>query len=206
MIVTAATVRIVLLTNARTSMKSRVCSTVDEVLRQNAHSVGQRELRGATPRLRLLPAVRTMNANGTMKTTTATRMAMTADDAPPPDGGVPHRSSSFRLSAPRERDDDRRHDEEEDDVAGGGEAVEAGLVLLVDDRRDHVAREAGTAAGHRPDEVERAQAADEREQMTVAVAGRTSGRVMCRKFFQAPAPSTFAASKYSCGIATMPAM
>ena len=41
---------------------------------------------------------------------------------------------------------------------------------------------------------------------TVIVAGRSSGSVMCRKVFHAPAPSTFAASKYSCGIATMPAM
>ena len=41
---------------------------------------------------------------------------------------------------------------------------------------------------------------------TVTVAGRSRGRVMCRKLFHAPAPSTFAASKYSWGIATMPAM
>ena len=42
--------------------------------------------------------------------------------------------------------------------------------------------------------------------MTVAVARRTSGRVMLRKIDQAPAPSIRAASKYSFGIATMPAM
>ena len=36
------------------------------------------------------------------------------------------------------------------------------------------------------------------------VAGRVSGRVIERKIFQLLAPSTLAASKYSCGIATMP--
>ncbi|MDF2581282.1 MAG: hypothetical protein K0S49_2861 [Microbacterium sp.] len=41
---------------------------------------------------------------------------------------------------------------------------------------------------------------------TVPVAGVTSGSVMLRKTFHAPAPSTRAASKYSWGMATMPAM
>ena len=35
---------------------------------------------------------------------------------------------------------------------------------------------------------------------------RRSGSVMCRKVLHALAPSTFDASKYSCGMATMPAM
>jgi hypothetical protein len=42
--------------------------------------------------------------------------------------------------------------------------------------------------------------------MTVAVAGRDSGRMMCRKLANLPAPSTLAASKYSCGMDTIPAM
>ena len=42
--------------------------------------------------------------------------------------------------------------------------------------------------------------------MTVAVAPRESGIVIVRKVFQGPAPSILAASKYSCGMATMPAM
>ena len=64
--------------------------------------------------------------------------------------------------------------DEQHDVAGGREAVEAGLVLLVDHRGDDVGGEARAAAGHRPDQVERAQAADEADRMmTVTVAGRT---------------------------------
>ena len=63
--------------------------------------------------------------------------------------------------------------DEQDDVAGGREAVEAGLVLLVDHRRDDVGGEAGAAARHRPDQVEGAQAADQADRMiTVTVAGR----------------------------------
>ena len=40
----------------------------------------------------------------------------------------------------------------------------------------------------------------------MTVAGRASGRTMCRKLANELAPSTLAASKYSCGIETMPAM
>ena len=69
-------------------------------------------------------------------------------------------------------------------LPGGGQAVEAGLVLLVDDRGDHVAREAGAArviAQMRSNE--RSPPMSDR-MMTVAVAGRTSGSVMLRKIFQ----------------------
>ncbi len=42
--------------------------------------------------------------------------------------------------------------------------------------------------------------------ITVAIAGRASGSVMRVKIDTGPAPSTRAASKYSVGIAAMPAM
>ena len=42
--------------------------------------------------------------------------------------------------------------------------------------------------------------------ITVAIAGRVSGSVMFLKIDAEPAPSTRAASKYSAGIAAMPAM
>ena len=58
----------------------------------------------------------------------------------------------------------RCHEHEQDHVAGGRQAVEAGLVLLVDRRGEDVGGEAGAAAGHGPDQVERAQPADERQQ------------------------------------------
>jgi hypothetical protein len=42
--------------------------------------------------------------------------------------------------------------------------------------------------------------------ITVAIAGRDSGRTMCQNLRNAEAPSTADASKYSRGIETMPAM
>jgi hypothetical protein len=42
--------------------------------------------------------------------------------------------------------------------------------------------------------------------MTVTVAGRASGRMIRRKLSQALAPSILAASKYSAGMDTMPAI
>src|SRR6478735_10307170 len=77
MIATAATVRIVLLTNARTMRKSRVLRTVTR-LSKNAQWVGQLNFSAAAS-FWVLPAVRTMKANGTRNTKTA---MMSATDPP----------------------------------------------------------------------------------------------------------------------------
>ena len=65
------------------------------------------------------------------------------------------------VEPPGQRDDDDRDDQEQHHAARRGQAVEAGLVLLVDHRRDDVGGETRSALGHRPDQVERAQAPDE---------------------------------------------
>ena len=89
MIETAATVRIVLLTNARTNRKSRFSSTVT-MLSNSTHSVGQVNSRNDDSAC-VLPAVNTMNANGTMNTRMATRMAT----LPPP-----HFQARFFIGRP----------------------------------------------------------------------------------------------------------
>ena len=107
--------------------------------------------------------------------------------------------SRFMTSSPSaeddvDRDHDGRDDQEQDHVAGGGQAVEAGLVLLVDHRADDVAGNPG------PPLVMAQISSNERSppisdsRITVAVAGMTSGMVMCQKFCHLLAPSTRAAS------------
>ncbi len=99
MMATLATVRIVLLMNARTSRQSRVCEHRDEVVEElptRSASVNSRSDASAG----VLPAVRKMNANGTMNTT--------IDDEDRDDADDPHcrcsrcrfiGSTSFRLSS-----------------------------------------------------------------------------------------------------------
>ena len=84
-----------------------------------------------------------MNANGMRKTTAETTIAT----RPPVIDSTLSRFTGPPPSVQEEeqRQDDRRHHEEEDHVTGSGQAVEAGLVLLVDHGGDHVAGEPGPA-------------------------------------------------------------
>ena len=89
MTATADTVRIVLLTNARTSRKSRFWSTV-AMFSKSTHSVGQLNSRNDASAW-VLPAVKMMKANGTRNTTIAMRMAT----LPPP-----HFQAVFLIARP----------------------------------------------------------------------------------------------------------
>ena len=132
---------------------------LDEVVPEVDVRCGQENSRRDASR-RSFIAIRTMKMNGTTKMKTETTIAA------PPTQYAPrrvHSSTCLRLRNHESGTMIDRDDDEEDDVAGGRKPVEAGLVLLVDHRGDDVGGEARAAPGHRPDEVEGAQAADQRE-------------------------------------------
>ena len=115
-----------------------------------------------------------MNANGTTNTTIATASATASSQY--------LRTNLMSRSSLRRRNQlSGKHDcgdeHEQDHVAGGREAVEAGLVLLVDRRGEDVGGEAGATAGHGPDQIERAQPTNNDSRITVNVAGLLSGRM-----------------------------
>src|SRR4029453_5968769 len=86
------------------------------------------------------------------------------------------------------------------DAARRGQAIEAGLVLLVDHRRDHVGGETRSALGHHPDQFERAQATDEGQRDHRGSGWPSEGGMMFWKTFRRLAPSTAAASEYLAGM------
>ena len=129
-------------------------------LSRTGQLVGQAKLR-SDDWSSLLTAVTKMKTNGMTKKTSATASAAISTTSR---RAAPHRSTSFEFIQRNSGKTISGDQDEEHDVAGGRQAEEARLVLLVDDRGDDVAAEAGATAGHRPDQVEGPQAADERQQ------------------------------------------
>ncbi len=162
MMVTLATVRVVLLMKARSTTSSRVWSTSEMF----SHRAATRSARLNVEVGGLAPVLAGGQQDERERDEEDDDGDEDRDDADDQAAALFsfHLFGLLPVEEDRHRHDDRGDDEEQHHVAGGGQAVEAGLVLLVDDRGDHVAGEPGPALGHRPDEVERPQAADQRQQ------------------------------------------